>query len=238
MTQFRVKEIWRYPVKSMQGERLGQCQLTAGGIPLDRGWALYDEESQRIRGAKWIGELMICAARFIDGTSAGTVPHVEIALPSGARVRSDDPAVHDVLSDALGRKVTLLPLPQDGNYFDACPVHVLTEASLRHLRKLAPDSQIDARRFRPNFVLEGEGDGLVENGWTGRDARLGHADISILRTTGRCIMTTRAQPGLAQDAEILKTLIRDTEQMFGVYAMVGCPGTVAVGDALVLAGAT
>jgi hypothetical protein len=237
MTQFRVKEIWRYPVKSMQGERLGRCKLTATGIPLDRGWALYDEESQKIRGAKLIGELMTFSARYIDRTSAGRVPHVEIALPSGARIRSDNPAVHDALSDALGRKVTLCPLPPDGgNYFDACPVHVLTEASLRHLRKLAPDSQIEVRRFRPNFVLEGEGEGLVENGWAGLDARLGGADVSILRTTGRCIMTTRAQPGLAQDAEILKTLIRETEQMFGVYVMVGRSGAVALGDALVLAG--
>jgi len=238
MTRFRVKEIWRYPVKSMQGERLGQCQLTAGGIPLDRGWAVRDEESQQIRGAKWIGELMTCAARYLDGTSAGTVPHVEIALPSGARVRSDDPAVHDALSGVLGRKVTLWPLPQGGNYFDACPVHVLTEASLRHLRALAPQSQIEARRFRPNFVLDGEGEGLVENGWTGRDGTLGGAAVSIVRTTGRCIMTTRVQPGLAQDDEVLKTLSRETEKRFGVYATVGRPGAVALGDALALAGAT
>src|SRR5579871_1349057 len=110
MTSLRISEIWRYPVKSMQGEKLDRCMLTKGGIPLDRGWAVRDEQTQTIRGAKWIAALMLCSARYIDGTSAGTVPHVEITLPDGTRVRSDESYVNDRLSEALGRKITLWPL--------------------------------------------------------------------------------------------------------------------------------
>lgn len=86
-TQFTVKEIWRYPVKSMQGEQLTETVLTAGGVPLDRGWALRDEATQTIVGAKKIANLLNCSARYIDGTNAGAVPQVEITLPDGNTVR-------------------------------------------------------------------------------------------------------------------------------------------------------
>jgi len=292
MTSYRVAEIWRYPVKSMQGEQLDQCVLTKDGIPLDRGWAVRDEQTQTIRGAKWIGALLQCSARYIDGTNAGTVPHVEITLPDGARVRSDDAAVHDRLSAALGRRVTLWPLqPAEndehyrvkgletgsmaeelrmifalslipgqkmpdfstippkllaevsafatprGTYFDLYPVHVLSAASLRYMRRLAPNSEINVRRFRPNFLIEDDAslDTPIEAGWLDRDARLGGAGLHIAIKAMRCIMTTREQPGLPRDGEIMRAMMRETEQCLGVYADVSQAGTVSVGTALTLA---
>jgi uncharacterized protein YcbX len=289
MTRYRVAEIWRYPVKSMQGERLDTCMLTRGGIPLDRGWAVRDEETQTIRGAKWIGGLMQCSARYIDGSDAGTVPHVEIVLPDGARVRSDDSTVHARLSEALGRKVTLWPLqPAEnadhyrvkglqtasmaeemsmifalslvpgqkmpdlsaippgllkevtqfatprGTYFDLYPVHVLSAASLRYMRRLAPNSEIEVRRFRPNFLIEDDANASapIETGWLDRDAQLGQARLHIAIKAMRCIMTTREQPGLPRDGAIMRAMMRETAQCLGVYADVVQRGMVTVGDAL------
>ncbi len=60
-----VKEIWRYPVKSMGGERLDRCAIeTVSGIRGDRGWAVWDEEAGEIRGAKKIPALLECTARY------------------------------------------------------------------------------------------------------------------------------------------------------------------------------
>ena len=287
MTIYRIKEIWRYPVKSMQGEMLDRCELTSGGVPLDRGWAVRDEKTQTIRGAKWIAGLMLCSARYIEGTDAGLVPHVEIALPDGGRVRSDDPGVNDRLSRALDHSVTLWPLrPTDdvdhyrfkglmtgsmdeemsamfalslipgqpipdlskippallaevsqfasprGTYFDLYPVHLLTGASLRHIQSLAPESVIDVRRFRPNFLIDddsGDAD-PVETAWLDRDARIGVAKLRIDIKTMRCIMTTREQPGLPRDGAVLRAMMRQTEQCLGVYANVVQGGAVTVGD--------
>ncbi|MEM8786126.1 MAG: MOSC N-terminal beta barrel domain-containing protein [Pseudomonadota bacterium] len=116
MTAFHVSEIWRYPVKSMRGERLEAVEVTKGGIPFDRGWAVRDEKTQTIRGAKHLAGLMQCSARYLEGTDAGPVPHAEITLPSGDAVNTDDPKAAKAVSEVVGREVTLWPLqPKDND---------------------------------------------------------------------------------------------------------------------------
>jgi len=281
---FVVKEIWRYPVKSMQGERLEASAITAQGIPYDRGWAVRDEKTQTIRGAKHLPKLLLCAARYLEGTSAGAVPHVEIALPSGECVRSDDPKVHAAISQAIGREVTLWPLlgaeetdhyrikdeaskdvvaewrrlfmlepdeplpdldgfgPQllkelsqyvapRGTYFDAFPINVLTESSMRWLRQRAPQAHLDVRRFRPNFLLSNDQvEGLVEDGWIGDELRIGAASIRITSRAPRCVMTSHALPDLDRDPTIIRTIIRELRSCFSIYAEVISPGLVRIGD--------
>jgi len=111
----RIGEIWRYPVKSMGGEKLERCDADASGIPGDRGWALRDEAAGEIRGAKYLPELMQCSARYRQQPTAGKIPHVDITLPDGTRTGSDQPDVNAHLSEVLGRNVSLWPLQPAGN---------------------------------------------------------------------------------------------------------------------------
>lgn len=106
----RVTELWRYPVKSMGGERLERCVIGPRGIPGDRGWALRDEKAGEIRGAKKLPQLLRCAARYVDEPVDGMIAPAEITLPNGRRLRSDDPAAAAQLSDLVGRPVSLWPL--------------------------------------------------------------------------------------------------------------------------------
>ncbi len=109
-----VSEIWRYPVKSMQGERLDDVAVHASGVLGDRVWAVRDEAKQAIVGAKRIAGLLGCGASFCAPPSSGVVPHVEVVLPNGDAVRSDDSSISEKLSKALGREITLWPLqPKD-----------------------------------------------------------------------------------------------------------------------------
>jgi hypothetical protein len=112
MTQVgRVAEIWRYPVKSMGGERIESAHAVPGtGIAGDRGWAVRDEASGEIRGAKHIPGLLRCSARYLEAPRTGAIAPVEIELPGGQKIRGDDPGVHAALSRELGRAVTLWPL--------------------------------------------------------------------------------------------------------------------------------
>ena len=105
----KVRELWRYPVKSMAGERLPEARLDGLGIPGDRGWALRDEAAGEIRGAKKMPRLMLCGARYLREPAGDTVPPAEITLPDGATLTTNDPDVSERLSALLGRAVTLWP---------------------------------------------------------------------------------------------------------------------------------
>ncbi len=104
-----VRELWRYPVKSMGGEQLGSCIVNALGIPGDRGWAVRDDAAREIRGGRNLPLLLQCMACYREEPSVGLIPLVDITLPDGTQVSSDDPAVHARLSVVLGRAVSLWP---------------------------------------------------------------------------------------------------------------------------------
>ena len=117
-----VSQLWTYPVKSFIGNTVDSVEITPLGIVGDRTWAIRDNVRGGIRGAKKIGDLMQFSARFINDGSH----HVVITLPNGKEVTSNDEAVDDVLSEALGSSVSLNSLPEDG--------------SLEHFRRGAADS--------------------------------------------------------------------------------------------------
>ena len=94
----------------MAGERLEQCSIGPGGLAGDRGWAVREEAVGEIRGAKQLPTLLMCGARYLEEPEGDVIPHVEITLPDGSTMRSDDADVHQRLSAFLGREVTLWPL--------------------------------------------------------------------------------------------------------------------------------
>ncbi|MCF3106793.1 MOSC domain-containing protein [Streptomyces roseoverticillatus] len=110
-----VREIWRYPVKSMAGERLDDCELGADGVLGDRCWAVRDEKRGCVTDARSLPALLDVAARYVEPPVPGrTAPHVELRLPGVPPVTSDLPGVHDELSAHLGAEVTLWPrVPAD-----------------------------------------------------------------------------------------------------------------------------
>lgn len=105
-----VKEIWRFPVKSMQGATLSECTVTAQGVVGDRCWAMRDETRQEVQWGKMFPQLMLCAARYREEPVRGEIAAVEITFPDGEVVGSDDPRVHEKLSALCGRPATLRPL--------------------------------------------------------------------------------------------------------------------------------
>lgn len=131
-----------------------------------------------------------------------------------------------------------------GRFYDLAALHVITESTLARLREIAPDSDFDVRRYRPNVVLSDTEPGFVENDWPGREMALGdEVRLSFTFQTMRCVMTTMAQPGLAEDRATLRTVARNNRvditkpevagkwACAGVYADVSAGGEVAVGDA-------
>jgi uncharacterized protein YcbX len=103
-------EIHRYPVKSMQGERLESCPVATDGLRGDRGWATRDEVRGGIEGARKLPSLLGCTARYVEPVpDRGPLPVPEIELPGGARLRADAPEAAPTLSKHVDRELTLWP---------------------------------------------------------------------------------------------------------------------------------
>lgn len=227
----------------MRGDRLTRADVAGRwGVPGDRGWAVRNDDDEVVGSAKKVPSLLGFHARYVGDPVAGSTPDIEIAFPGGTTMRSDDPAVHTALSDALGRRVRLCPRRPEGEpttgatppgtYFDAMPLSLLTTTSMASLQATVPDSAIDPRRFRENLIVDTgvAGDGYPELDWTGRTLRIGEAVCEVAAPISRCVMVGLPQAELPHDRAVLASLAGNTDMLLGVYLRVLTPGTVREGD--------
>jgi uncharacterized protein YcbX len=244
----RVLELWRYPVKSMLGEPLAHLEIEADGVVGDRAFAVYDTEADAFASAKTVrrfGQL------FLHQASLGDDGAALITLANGTVVRSDADEVDDVLTGVLGRPARLVHQAEaharwytfhsvtdraqrtkssHGRFVDSSPVHILSTATLASLGNGTAE---DARRFRPNMVVDaGEGDPYPEDAWVGQVVTIGDASLEVLERCERCVMPSLAQRGLPPDPDVRRRLLARTGDHAGVLARVLEPGTVAQGDAV------
>jgi len=261
-----VVSLWRYPVKSMMGEELNATEVTERGLVGDRAYALVDSSDGKVASAKnprkW-PHLFDFRAAFVEPPGAAAkVPSVRITLPDGTRVTSDQGDLNQILSNALGRAVTLgaarrgavtaeeywpdmegldhrdtvtdFTLPEE-TFFDCAVVHVLTTATLDRLRELYPQGRFEVRRFRPNIVVQlgSRETSFAENAWIRHTLVIG--DEVRLNVTGpcpRCVMTTLPQGDLPRDPGVLRTAAQHNHANVGAYAAVVRGGTVRRGDSV------
>jgi hypothetical protein len=108
-----IKEIWRYPVKGMAGERLEHCRLGTMGLNGDRIWALRDDARKEIQSCKFRPELLLCSARCRSGDATGSGEQVDVSFPDGSLLGSDNAEIHAMLSMLTGHASTLEPLRPD-----------------------------------------------------------------------------------------------------------------------------
>jgi len=109
-----VAEMWRYPVKSMQGEALVSAEVSERGIAGDRAYALIDTTTGKIASAKnprkWPG-LLRSSAVFLEAPSSGGIPPVRVTFPDGASLASNEAGFDERASKILGRDVVLTAVP-------------------------------------------------------------------------------------------------------------------------------
>lgn len=152
----RLAEIRRYPVKSMAGESLSDVELGTGGLPGDRAWAIRDEESGGICGAKKFAGLMGMQARYEKPPASRGSSPAEIRLTDGARLTTGDAQINDRLSKALDHRVSLWPLlpAEDLDHYRRVlgdPANF--EADLRAMFARTPDEPLpDLGAFPPELM--------------------------------------------------------------------------------------
>ncbi|MGO9264883.1 MAG: MOSC domain-containing protein [Candidatus Binataceae bacterium] len=250
-----VRELWRYPVKSLRGESLTEAHLTERGIEGDRRWALRELDRGGIMSARiWSALLQLRATRDDRGGNGDAL--VRIELPDGRALDVTDPATPAVLAELLGRKVELAQVrrerlsateldavilgdayPPKRDFFDEDVIHIIASGTITHLRTLKPDSDFDPRRFRANILIDtgAEADGFIEDRWLDGVLEIGPSvKINWMRPAIRCVMTTHSQPDLPRDMAILRTAAQAHDAYVGVFAAVGATGRIRVGDPVVL----
>jgi hypothetical protein len=240
--------LWRYPVKSLQGESIDAARVEDDGVLGDRRWGIRDQRTGRILTARRRPELLGACASY-----NGDEP--VIRLPDGRTVVGPGKRTDRELSEWLASPVSLVAsvgsapgtaeffadatddtsqaiewtMP-DGRYVDVAPVLLLTTASLRTAARLHPSGAWDPRRFRPNVLIDLKGEGWVEDSWVGGPVQVGAVTLTPTQPCIRCTMVTRSQPGLVADLEIFRTLAHHHGNQFGVWSEVLTPGTLSVGD--------
>ena len=216
-----VAEVWRYPVKSMAGERLASCQVAQTGLVGDRRWALVDGSPNRAGKPLTIREddqLMTYRARLADRG-------VEVVTPRGD-VGTMDGRMVSRLAAETSRPLTLREL--EGGNFDDSPVLIVNLATVAAFGVEA-GMQVDHRRFRANLYVNGLAP-EEELAWIGRRVAVGDVELEVVSRCERCVVITKDPDTTATTPELLRVLTQTQETCMGVYCRVTRPGRVAAGD--------
>jgi uncharacterized protein YcbX len=203
-----IQELWRYPVKSMRGERLDVADVTAGGIAGDRLGLV-------VRGGRVItsrtNPLLLSHRGGIGADGAPTVD----GLPW------DSPESAQAVAEAAGGQAALVRC-EGPERFDILPLLVATDGAIAAFGE-------DGRRLRPNIVIGGV-EGLAERGWEGKQLRASDVVIRIHDLRDRCVMTTYDPDTQVQDLGVLRKIVRQFDGKIALNCSVVRPGTIRVGD--------
>ncbi len=233
----RVVELWRFPVKSMQGEQIEGAEVGPLGIVGDRRWGVVDLTTGHVLTARRVPELLMAHARYLGPDE------VAVTLPDG----TETTAAAD-LSEWLGRPVELRRADQHQTpTYEGMSVNDDDDPELRWLAWEGPtgvfhDSKRtqlslcsqaslgdwDRRRFRQNVVVDQGG----EDDLVGRSITIGTSvRLDVLKQIDRCVMVTRPQPGgIERDTSVLKQVNRERGGCLGIGMLVVVGGTITPGD--------
>jgi uncharacterized protein len=204
-----IKEIWRYPVKSLAGEQLEQAQVSEIGVDGDRRVVVVDTRGRIVTARTRPKLLSLHGSLGDDGE-----PRIN------GRPWSDAESLR-LVQEAAGPGTQLVQV-QGAESFDILPLSVATDGAVAYLG-------VDRRRFRPNLFLGGV-EGLAERQWEGAALRIKNVVIRMKQLRGRCVMTTWDPDTQEQNPSVLRRIAKELEGTLSLDSLVEKPGTIHVGD--------
>jgi len=251
-----VESLWRYPVKSMCGEELGELFASYAGVYGDRLFAF--ESSASPRGFPFFTgreqrQMIRYRARFRDqekaarpvnlGEAEKLSPNlnpisadaselmIDVETPDGKNFPIDDPALIDNLRSSTDRNLALTLLRSDKAITDCRPLSIF---AVQTAKKLGDETgvAVDKRRFRANVYVDlTNADGFAEDQVVGRSLRIGsNVTVVVLQRDARCMMITLNPDTAEKTPAILKAVAQAHEGMAGVYGAVLVEGMMHKGD--------
>jgi uncharacterized protein len=253
-----VESLWRYPVKSMRGEKLQDAFIGFPGVYGDRLYAFHNAAGRPglpYLTSRELAEMLLYQPLFRHPEKAahpsnlaeahalppGATPlyaapdelAVDVRTPAGDVLPIDSPVLHHRLSAGSATTETLTLRRSDRATTDCRPISIISMQTIAALAEPI-GMPLDQRRFRANIYIDAAS-GFAEDALLGRSLRIGdRAVVTLVERDPRCKMIT-LDPDTAQASpEILRTVAREHDGKAGVYAAVLVEGTIRPGDEITL----
>ncbi len=247
-----IEQLWRYPVKSLQGEQIESAEVT-DVIPGDRAWGVLDSETGRLLSAKRVPKLLEGSAKLVNGGCVLSFGNKEF--------HNSDPQINAELSTWLDREVQIAS-PKSGEqatieiewdegldevpeqpeifefstspgwfYDSSSSLHLIGSGTLTMLDSRVGDGAGDVRRFRPNIVVS-TSEAFMEDEWVGKELLLGGVTVAVKKRTDRCIVITRPVGEYPASRKTLKYLSKNHQREAGLSLSPTKSGIMTVGDSV------
>jgi uncharacterized protein len=237
-----VEAIFRYPVKSMGGERLEAANLGWHGLDGDRRLAfrkIHDRSEFPWLSASKLPDLLLFSPHYGEDGAQGDLP-THIRTPDGEAL----PVFGEDLAAEVGRRcgtaVQMMQLKH--GIFDEASISVITLDTVYEISRLA-GQRADVRRFRPNVLVRSlRPVPFQEDEWVGSVLAFGEGDdapaIAVTMRDIRCSMLNLDPDSARPAPEMLKAAVRANQNTAGIYGTVTRLGQLTVGQIVFLRAAT
>lgn len=228
----RVAAVFRYPIKSMAAEPVETVEVSWNGLCGDRRWAFVRPDLERV-GFPW---LTLRQRNDLNGYQPSwndperpNASVLTVRTPSGERFEITARA----LAAELGVGVRVMKV--DRGVFDTLPLSLISTQTVAGLSALLGRDDLNVRRFRPNLVVEAFGGTIFpEDHWVGHTLQLGTMTMRVDERDQRCVVVNVDPVTGRRDPSVLRAITAHRDAFLGVYGSTVSPGTVAVGDPVVL----
>jgi hypothetical protein len=234
----RVEAIFRYPVKSMRGERLEAADLGWHGLEGDRRLAfrrMNDGSGFPWLTATRLPQLLLFTPHREEGGATGDLP-THVRTPDGDELPVFGEELAAEIERRCGAAVQMTRL--NHGMFDEATISVIASDTVSEIGRLAGRSP-DVRRFRPNVVVRLLRSGpFQEDEWVGGALSFGEGNdapaVAVTMRDLRCAMVNFDPDTAAPAPEMMKAIVRVNQNYAGIYGAVTRIGRVAIGQTVLL----
>ncbi|MGY3312180.1 uncharacterized protein YcbX [Peribacillus simplex] len=232
-----IQEITRHPVKSFTGEHVQKTKVMDYGLYGDRSHAFKDKHGKFLTITQ-VPEMVRYQAVFSGEETLEQYPEIKVKTPSGNVLAWGEEAFKEEMERLLKQEATSVVYPPAHIPFGAIEeenILLVSDASIGELKKIW-GKEVDGRRFRQNLVLSlVDKTPFLEEQWFGKRILIGNdVELEIKRHCERCMIITVNPSDSQRDSSLLKTVVKERNNHFGVYASVIRTGEISLGDQVFL----
>lgn len=238
MIMGNIQNIMRYPVKSFTGEYLSKARIMSYGIYGDRSHAFIDRTNRdKHLTITQFPEMVTYKACFLGEESLDVFPKLKVIARDGIEYDWDDQALLDRLEEETNRTLETITYSPTYVPFPAIEVDNILLISTEALAELSASfgEPIDERRFRGNIIYDIQEVDIKEQDLIGKQIKIGSEVIlEINQFCERCMIITVDPKTGTRQPKLLKQIVKERKNHFGMYARVIQTGTIHIGDQMTI----